>query len=179
MLGRAMSIDNVDMVEYLRSEGDVLDMKWLPTVRLCQLCKIVGDIALVVYRSPNIYNSRVQTLIDALKQWAAEFQKLITEMGDSYTSKGAKRNILLINLVYLNGLILLTRPFLFYSVTRERANLSKQDGFDPEAMEVFEQLSTACVESAKLSIRLVESQISVGAHPARHQRRYIMFSQLV
>jgi hypothetical protein len=74
MLGRAMSIDNAGMVEYLRSEGDVLDMEWLPTVRLCQLCKIAGDIALVVYRSPNIYSSHAQTLIVgyALKQWAAD-----------------------------------------------------------------------------------------------------------
>ena len=33
----------------------------------------------------------------------------------------------------------------------------------------YEQLSTACVESANLSIRLVESQIFGGAHPARRQ----------
>lgn len=167
MLGRALAIDNADMVEYLRSEDDNPDPEWLPTVRLCELCKILGDVMLNVYRSPNIYSSRAQALVDDLKQWAAEFQRLVVDSGTQFSSKGAKANILLINLVYLHSLILLTRPFFFYSVSRERANLKQTDGFEPEAMEVFEQLSTACVESAKLSIRLVENQRFASAQPAR------------
>jgi hypothetical protein len=167
MLGRAMSIENADMMEYLKSEDDSPDEELLPSVRLCQLCKIIGDVTFFVYRSPNIYSSRAQALIDDMKQWGVEFQQLVNDCRDRLTDRNSQCNILLINLVYLNGLILLTRPFFFYYVKRERGNLRHTDAFEAEALEIFEHLSTACVESAKLSIRLYENQRFENALPAR------------
>lgn len=74
-----------------------------------------------------------------------------------------RKYLLLLNLTYLNGIILLTRPFLFYTAAKR----SSYSTLDPEAVRTFEKLASTCVQSAIMSVRLVESTFYVNAQPKR------------
>lgn len=77
-----------------------------------------------------------------------------------------QHQLLNLNLTYLHGIILLTRPFHFYMTARKRETTGNAS-VDADITRTFENLSSKCVQSALTSIKLMENTLSHGRHPKR------------
>lgn len=186
-LGRPLVCSNDDLDAYTLSEP--LNNNDEAHIEMAKLCQIIGDIWFNVYRSKTIKSSVAQSLATRLKNWSSAFETFVRDKSLALTREGKesatelkppmqrtglidlshkipwnRKYLLLLNLTYLNGIILLTRPFLFYVTTRGHNSTA---GLDDEAVRTFDNLATTCVQSALTSIRLVESTFYVNAQPKR------------
>lgn len=75
-----------------------------------------------------------------------------------------QHQLLNLNMTYLHGIILLTRPFLFYTAARRPSNSSS---LDADALRTFENLASKCVQSALTSVKLMENLFFNNRHPKR------------
>ncbi|ANB13634.1 Put3p [Sugiyamaella lignohabitans] len=126
-----------------------------------RLCEVLGNIYHDIYESESIYSQTAQTLITKLKQWSASFEQIQSLFSQE---NSLMKMLVVVNIVYLHGIVLLTRPFLFYTVAKKVQLKNTQ--LD-EALKSFETLSVACVQGSIATIRLIVSVFNQGLQPAR------------
>lgn len=141
--------------------------------RFCDLIAIINDISADVYGVKSVSSSTAQSLISRLKTWSASLGSAAAAEnmgGDTALSThhggllGRKWPLncsdllqLVLSSTYLNAIILLTRPFLFYEVAW------KTEGKTADAALVtFEHLSRACIQSAITLVSLTTTHFYGG-----------------
>lgn len=174
-LGRPTSFANQDLDDeedfYITLDKNDFDPDESVQVEMAKLCRILGDVHLKVYRSKRIDSRVAQDLANKLKAWSVQYETKSNPGLPSSTSgllninpATTQHTQLLLNLTYLHGIILLTRPFLFYTCAkRNQSTISTPS----EAQQTFEKLSSTCTQSALLSIRLLESTFYTNTQPLR------------
>jgi hypothetical protein len=143
--------------------------------------KIVGEILSRVYYKRKASRSIAHLLSLRFNEWMRELPPDLHWRGSEFQSQNPDLILrrLHINLIYFNGIILLTRPFLLYEINKklsEPVNESpsrniEQSGSDPRAKsgrpEQAYCFHGACVRSALHSIIAINAAFSANALPRR------------
>lgn len=181
-LGRPTIFSSDDIEEHVLTNPITKDDE--AQIQMVKLCHIIGDIWQNVYRSKRLHSSTAQSLTVRLRAWSASFKLFArsaaasdredrkNETVQDEESKGGlidvshripweKLQLLNLNLTYLHGIILLTRPFLLYTSVKNRGNPEN------EPLKTFENLASICVQSALTSIKLMENTFQHNRHPKR------------
>ncbi|ODV91903.1 hypothetical protein CANCADRAFT_78816 [Tortispora caseinolytica NRRL Y-17796] len=165
-LGRPISISLDDWDDM---DADIVDPNDSASVQLAKLCTITADICHHVYRLKGISSSDAQKMYKRLSTWSEQLpadMKIETVIQCSKSMNGLNNSnihmLLTLHLTYLNSIMLLTRPFLYYMIVNR---ITKTQKYGPDAREAFKKVGQICVRSAMISAGLAEKVFSANREP--------------
>ncbi|KAK0646755.1 fungal-specific transcription factor domain-containing protein [Cercophora newfieldiana] len=103
--------------------------------------------------------SRVTSCLSALRSWADSIPMHLR--ADSSLHPQHRRAVGLLHLRYWTSVISLTRPFLLFTIsprsstTSTTRNSNSNDGALPAKKQLYEQLSTTCIEAAEAAVHIL------------------------
>lgn len=155
-------------------QSQEIDKSQIVMHKFCELMTILNDIATDVYGVESVSSTQAQSLIKRLQDWSAKLddQSGKSEETDNVNTHSGKRGPLgrswplkctevaklMLSTSYLNAIILLTRPFLFYEVAWKTEGKSAD-----AALVTFERLARACIQSAMTLVTLASQHFHGGS----------------
>lgn len=134
-------------------------------------CRVIGEILKKVYSKRKISTKVAQGIADHHKDWSTELHpslhwKQATNQGTTSATQGIA--ILHVNLLYCHSIILLSRPFFLYMLTKvERERHSSGQAGHRISMHM-EKFSEACVQASYHTIVLVQVAYENNYLPQRN-----------